>query len=313
MSAPAKEVFRNASQTTLNGAIDASQTSITVADGSQFPSTGNFRLIIESEILLCTARSTNTLTVQRGAEGSTAASHSSGMNVVHIATSGGMERWSKDVDPMRGAQPAFGVYNDAGDAPLVAADFTSINFGTDTKTDQGQTILLNAQTQAGLSLAALVRSAPSTPYSIIAAFRAVGPVTSELDDVTMFGLCFRESSTGKLIILGDGIFAEVASLSSVGMARLWVIEKFTNPTTFSAAYKGPRSLLHVGPESWMKIEDDGTNLKFYVGDGVSWVQLHSVSRTDFMAGGPNQVGWFARNQNNNDNRLLVRLCHWSKE
>lgn len=63
--------------TTLNGAITAGQTSITVTDGSAMPSpTGGdyFTLTLDDqantvEVLRCTARTGNTLTVTRGQEG----------------------------------------------------------------------------------------------------------------------------------------------------------------------------------------------------------------------------------------------------
>lgn len=59
---------------TLNGAIDASTTSITLTDASDFPSVG--RIQIESEVIEYTGISTNTLTgCTRGAGGTTAASH----------------------------------------------------------------------------------------------------------------------------------------------------------------------------------------------------------------------------------------------
>ena len=66
------------SASTLSAAIDASQTTITVADGSVFPTVGGFRVTIGSELVNVSAVNGNVLTVARGAESSTAASHSSG-------------------------------------------------------------------------------------------------------------------------------------------------------------------------------------------------------------------------------------------
>ncbi|NJL70162.1 MAG: hypothetical protein HC888_00510 [Candidatus Competibacteraceae bacterium] len=80
----AVEQYANNSATTLNGAINDSVTTITVADGSVFPSSGDFRIVIDDEILLVTARSTNDLTVTRGVENTTAASHSDSADVTHI-------------------------------------------------------------------------------------------------------------------------------------------------------------------------------------------------------------------------------------
>jgi hypothetical protein len=66
---------------TLNGAINASVTSITVTSGSLF-SAGHL-LKIDSEYLRITAVSGTTLTVTRGANGSTAAAHDDGAVVYY--------------------------------------------------------------------------------------------------------------------------------------------------------------------------------------------------------------------------------------
>ena len=68
--------------TTLNGAIDASTTTIVLADASQFPDTGTNFVQIDSEEISYTGISTNTLTgVTRGVRGTTAASHSDGVTI----------------------------------------------------------------------------------------------------------------------------------------------------------------------------------------------------------------------------------------
>lgn len=87
------EQFANNAASTLNGAIDNVTTTIVVTDGSSFPSTGNFRLIIGSnpataEIVIATARSSNTITVIRGQEGTSADSWPDLTPVTHILTSG---------------------------------------------------------------------------------------------------------------------------------------------------------------------------------------------------------------------------------
>lgn len=71
------ETFVNgASQTDLNGAINNSVTSLDVDDASVFPTVGNFRIRIDNELMLVTGVSSNTLTVTRAIEGTSAASHS---------------------------------------------------------------------------------------------------------------------------------------------------------------------------------------------------------------------------------------------
>ena len=68
--------------TTLNGAIDASTTTIVLTDASQFSSSGTNFIIIDSEEISYTGITGNTLTgVTRGVAGTTAASHSNGATV----------------------------------------------------------------------------------------------------------------------------------------------------------------------------------------------------------------------------------------
>ena len=69
--------------TTLNGAIDASTTTIVLSDTTQFPNTGtNFILIGTEEISYTGISSSNTLLgVTRAVRGTTAASHSTGATV----------------------------------------------------------------------------------------------------------------------------------------------------------------------------------------------------------------------------------------
>jgi hypothetical protein len=71
----AVEQYANNPVTTLDGAIDNAVTTVVVANGSVFPSTGEFRLVVDDEIMLVTNRVTDTLTVTRGVEGTAAASH----------------------------------------------------------------------------------------------------------------------------------------------------------------------------------------------------------------------------------------------
>ena len=84
------EQFANNAVTTLNGAINNSVTSLVVTSATGFSTVPQFRLIIDSEIMLVTAVSGTTFTITRGAEGTTAASHSNGATVAQILTAGGL-------------------------------------------------------------------------------------------------------------------------------------------------------------------------------------------------------------------------------
>lgn len=74
---------KNNASSTLASAITDTDTSLSVAsgDGSKFPSSTPFHITIDDEILEVTAVSTDTFTVTRASESTTAASHSAGASV----------------------------------------------------------------------------------------------------------------------------------------------------------------------------------------------------------------------------------------
>ena len=80
------EQFANLAQSTLNGAILAGATSLVVSSASSFPTTGTFRIVIDTEIFIVTGVSGTTFTVTPGAEGTTQAGHANGATVTHILT-----------------------------------------------------------------------------------------------------------------------------------------------------------------------------------------------------------------------------------
>jgi hypothetical protein len=85
------EQLSNSAASTLSAGIDNLVTSLTVANGTPFPASGNFRVLIDSELILVGARSGNTLSsLTRGVEATSAASHSSGAAVTHILTKTGL-------------------------------------------------------------------------------------------------------------------------------------------------------------------------------------------------------------------------------
>lgn len=84
------EQYANAAVSTLNGAITSGSTSLVVASAAQFPTSGSFRILVETEIMLVTAVSSNTFTIARAQEGTVAGSHNNGVIVAHVLTSGSL-------------------------------------------------------------------------------------------------------------------------------------------------------------------------------------------------------------------------------
>ena len=85
------EKFKNFGITYLNGAINNSTTTVVVVDASVLPSTGVFTILVDSELMKVTAVSSNTLTVVRGEEGTSAVSHSNSAGVRSVQTARSVE------------------------------------------------------------------------------------------------------------------------------------------------------------------------------------------------------------------------------
>lgn len=86
------ELFTNNASSTLNGGINSSVTSLVVNSAATFPASGNFRIIVDNEIILVGSVSGNTFSnLSRGIENTTAAIHANGATVTHILTAGSMK------------------------------------------------------------------------------------------------------------------------------------------------------------------------------------------------------------------------------
>jgi len=90
------EQFANNASTPLNGNHNNSTTTLLVTNGTPFSQSGTFRILVESEIMLVTAISGNTMTVVRGQEGTSAVSHLSGVTVTQIITAAGVQQLKLD-------------------------------------------------------------------------------------------------------------------------------------------------------------------------------------------------------------------------
>lgn len=87
-----REFLGSVVETTTTGSLTSSDTSIPLTDGSTFPSGSNnpFVIVIDrgnasEEKILISSRSSNTLTAsERGYDGTTATTHTSGAKVDHV-------------------------------------------------------------------------------------------------------------------------------------------------------------------------------------------------------------------------------------
>lgn len=88
---------------------------MSAGQGAAFPSSGNFRIIIDSELILVGARAGDVLSsLTRGIEGTTGAAHSGGASVKQIITAAGLKQYIQDngvASPASIASGEFPVFN----------------------------------------------------------------------------------------------------------------------------------------------------------------------------------------------------------
>lgn len=156
---------------------------------------------------------------------------------------------------------------------------------------------LEAPASAGANLRIRKKAAPATPYTITAAFI----IRSRLNDFQKGGLCWRQSSDGKVII--HSFFVGNAFSGDCGVT----CQDYTNPTTFSAVNISIDTM-PFGVQ-FLRITDDGTNrIVSWSTDGYNFVTLLSELRTTFLTA--DEVGFFCDNTNSIANGIT--LLSWEQ-
>lgn len=255
------------------------------------PSSGTFRVLIDTEIVKVTGVSGSTWTIVRGDDGSTAASHTDGTTAYIIVTKAALNALvsiqSSDTEVSNQRildfDGNFTVTDDSGNSRCKIAGTTfgeiitppaigSFTFdghgiaGTPTATQQGNSIYMYQPGTASDAIAELYMSPPATPYSVAV-------------KITVFCLKWGFTSCGPYF--GDGT-KEVRICKQIGNDEV-TVEKYTNTTTFSSTAFSQAATLH-SPMNWFKIRDDGTNKSFYISpDGINWYSVYSESSTAWLA------------------------------
>lgn len=91
------EQFANNAITTLSSGITNIASSLTVVSALLFPTLPQFRILVDTEVMLVTGVSGNVFTVSRGIENTVQTSHNSGATVTSILTSGALTQFKTDI------------------------------------------------------------------------------------------------------------------------------------------------------------------------------------------------------------------------
>ena len=302
------EQFKNLASTTLTDGIDGSTTSITVGSAMGFAG-GDFRILIDSEIMKVTAVSGTTLTVVRAQENTSATSHTSATEVYHVLTAGALDAHDRNDlavydtyanrpaagTPGRIFLPTDGAFleRDNGTAwekygpiwpmtpPTTSTFSTWLNQSTSTVTDAKGPLYFNAAVATSATIRAILKSYLATPFTVeIAILPTILPYTTTSDVAA--GLCIRDSATGKIEMYGLG--NNGADMQIKGYY-------YSSATASGTSVTGWPTGTHFSESTllWLRYTDDGTYRVISISvDGCTWTQLLSVSRTTNLT--PDQIG-----------------------
>jgi hypothetical protein len=324
-----EQLINGQAETTLSSSINNSVTSIAVTDGSVFPSSGNFRIRCDSELMLCTARSSNTLTVTRGIESTAANSHNNAAPIYFVLTAGALSQIRADMC-MTGAYAsrptsnirtgAYYIPNDYsyllsrwnGSAwedfgpikkliPPTAAVFgaaytTWFQQGSATLTQVGGSYIFKIPAETAGLVRAVYKTTPSTPYTIEIGLRFLNYPSNYCGG----GFFWQNSSDSKHTHYG--VIYHSSPGSHIGT------DKYNGDGTFNSSYQTP---ITGNPRyglmnycRYFRITDNGTNrFMQYSQDGDYWANWATVGRTDFQT--PDRVGLAAQVTNNNDYQMEI--------
>ena len=184
-----------------------------------------------------------------------------------------------------GADPSFqvasSVFLQSFTNPTLTS-FSWINQGGATLTTGSNYYFLNAPTSATANVRIQKKSAPATPYTITI---AIYPLMANASYQGV-GVCWRESSSGKLITWGPDLSSTNSALSE---------GKWASPTSFTANYVSFYGNWIGASVLFLRISDDGANrVCSHSVDGVNYRIAHSVGRTDFITA--DEVGWYSNGQ-----------------
>ena len=294
-----REQFVNNAATTLNGALTDVATSVTVTDGSVFPAEGDFRVLVNSEVMLVTARATNVLTVVRGYEGTTAASHLDLDDIKAILTEGNILDYVDDSIGI--GQSMYGGFQyrkpyrmlDFSGNTLDKTDFTWVDKGstTDTDTSAGGIGIEDPDTATIWRIA--TRPILTPPYAVTVHFNIGAGHATLTGGQSGMSLGWRDSATNR----------RVAGLFLLGTeAACW---QFTNSTTSSGKVANELDCEWRYDSAWFKMVDDGTNFTWYISqDSMRWYMIGWDTRTAWLAS-PDEMFWGFNSRGEADKRFVL--------
>lgn len=328
------ETFRNLAYTQLNGGIDDTVTTVTVDSAMGFTG-GDFRILIDSEVMKVTGVSGLDLTVVRHQEGTIAASHADDAPVYHVLTADALAAHEQNDLTVRDTyanKPAAGVagrlflptdgsfleldngvtWEKCGPiwpmTPPAVTDLTVSGIASTLVENKG-TLLFTTTYTSALTLRSVTKAYPTPPFTLEVAFL---PCFGDGMNTRLgMGLGIQDSASGKIQAYGRA----AASSYLASMCG----ENFATYTTYTSAIDGwdgsyGRNNLFDSSIAWIKYQDDESNrIISFSADGVAWMQMVSLAVDNYLT--PTRIGFFMdgdMGDNSYYSNPQMTILHWKQ-
>jgi hypothetical protein len=302
------EQFTNNASSTLNGTITSGAGSLIVTSATGFPTSPNFRIIVDQEIMLVTGVSGPNFTISRAQESTLAAAHTNGVAVTHVITAGGLAQTIRDHGDAFGTAAnrptAVGAgytyycsdmpvayFDDPGTvawkqllveyapAPATAGSYTVVPSASISLTNFADAIrALQSAANSGNNNAALIASGSlgATAAWTVTLVASVNPVVATFPD---FGVCVSNGTTSGTSVA----YAMSLAGGSSGTPFDSVIYMHAVEVTLGTTTRNTNNNEQSPVNAWtntqrqhLRLLNDGTALHFqWSNDGFNWQDWYS--------------------------------------
>lgn len=171
---------------------------------------------------------------------------------------------------------------------------------TATATETSASLVMRAAATNGGSIRILEKAVPSLPYSWTVAFTCAGEAVSYMSA----GIGWLESGSGKAVTVR---LVTASGITSYAVTKMDGLNGVGGGSYYNSEYKTwsiPPSIGLV----WLRITEDSSNRKVYFSnDGITWIQVHTIGRTDFLTA--NKVFLFVDPNESGGREFVISFYH----